>query len=164
MEANPLAPTMADSALCLVVASFTFSFSVLMSLLWIQFHFDFFDLSNYSVKFLSCISELSDLIEMKYWFIIINGSKYCNNAMMGKKNLLLLAYTWILWNHNGKSLMHVKAEHSVLKALEYWFTYVKTVKVIIGHCVFRQFYILTGQINFNILVYAFSLKLQVYQA
>lgn len=60
--------------------------------------------------------------------------------------------------------MHVKAEHSVLKALEYWFTYVKTVKVIIGHCVFRQFYILTGQINFNILVYAFSLKLQVYHA
>lgn len=53
--------------------------------------------------------------------------------------------------------MDVKAEHSVLKALEYWFTYVKTVKVFIGHCVFRQFYILTGQINFNILVYAFSI-------
>lgn len=33
--------------------------------------------------------------------------------------------------------MDVKVEYSVLKVLEYWFIYVKIVKVFIGYCVFR---------------------------
>lgn len=29
---------------------------------------------------------------MKYWFIIINGLKYCNNVMMGKEFFIIGLY------------------------------------------------------------------------